>query len=156
MKKVDEISPLDHFDQKIIDTLTRDGRIAITDLAKKIGMSKTPCGVRVKRLISDGYILGFRAILNPAKLDRSHVAFVEVRLSNTTEGALKAFNNAVQLIFEVEQCHLIAGSFDYLLKVRTKDILAYRRVLGEQISTLPHVANTSTYVAMETVKEIGA
>lgn len=156
MEKIKKVSQLDHFDRKIIDALTLDGRIPITDLAKKIGMSKTPCGVRVKRLISNGYILGFRAILNPVKLDKSHVAFVEMKLLNTTEAALKAFNVAVQSIHEIEQCHLIAGSFDYLLKVRTKDIMAYRRVLGEQISALPHVANSSTYVAMEAVKEIGA
>lgn len=156
MDKSNNNSQLDHFDRKIIDALTLDGRIPITDLAKKIGMSKTPCGVRVKRLLSDGFILGFRAVLNPIKLDKSHVAFVEVKLLNTTEVALTAFNKAVQSILEIEQCHMIAGSFDYLLKVRTKDITAYRRVLGEQISTLPHVASSSTYVTMETVKELGA
>jgi len=83
----------------------------------------------------------------------NHVAFVEVRLQDTKEAALKAFNESVQLIPEIEQCHMIAGSFDYLLKVRTKDIIAYRRVLAERISDLPHVASTSTYVAMESVKE---
>ena len=93
---------------------------------------------------------------NPVKLDLNHVAFVEVRLQDTKEAALRAFNESVQLIPEIEQCHMIAGSFDYLLKVRTKDIIAYRRVLAEQISDLPHVASTSTYVAMESVKENSA
>jgi Lrp/AsnC family leucine-responsive transcriptional regulator len=82
------------------------------------------------------------------------VAFVEVRLSDTREAALQAFNKAVMAVPEVEQCHMIASRFDYLLKVRTTDIQDYRRVLAEQISALPHVAGTSTYVAMEAVKEI--
>ena len=147
---------LDQFDQKMLQILSTDGRIAITDLAKQLGMSKTPCGVRLKRLMRDGYITGFKAVLNPVKLDLNHVAFVEVRLQDTKEAALRAFNESVQLIPEIEQCHMIAGSFDYLLKVRTKDIIAYRRVLAEQISDLPHVASTSTYVAMESVKENSA
>ena len=81
------------------------------------------------------------------------MAFVEVRLSDTREKALRAFNAAVVKVPEIEQAHMIASHFDYLLKVRTRDMTAYRRFLGETISTLPHVANTSTYVAMEAVKE---
>ena len=82
-----------------------------------------------------------------------HIAFVEVKLSNTTEQALNAFNAAGRKLAEIEQCHMIAGGFDYLLKVRTGDIIAYRQVLGEKISALPHVAQSSTYVAMEAVKD---
>ena len=149
-------SKLDRMDWRIMERLAVDGRMAVTDLAKELGLSKTPCGVRLKRLIQDGFILGFRAVLNPAKLDLSHVAFVEVKLQDTREAALRAFNEAVQSVPEIEQCHMIAGSFDYLLKVRTKDIAAYRRVLGESITTLPHVASSSTHVAMESVKEMGA
>ena len=92
---------------------------------------------------------------NPIRLDRDHVAFVEVRLSDTREKALAAFNAAVLRIPEVEQCHLIAGAFDYLLKVRTAGMTGYRIVLAEKISTLPYVSNTSTYVAMQAVKEEG-
>jgi Lrp/AsnC family leucine-responsive transcriptional regulator len=150
-----EFGQLDRIDRKIIDALEVDGRMPVTNLAQKLGMSKTPCGVRLRRLISDGYILGFKAIVNPVKLNNNHVAFVEVKLSDTKEPALKAFNAAVQHVKEIEQCHMIAGAFDYLLKVRTKDIAAYRRVLGEQISSLPHVASSSTYVTMESVKENG-
>ncbi|MBS0564330.1 MAG: Lrp/AsnC ligand binding domain-containing protein, partial [Proteobacteria bacterium] len=92
---------------------------------------------------------------NPIRMGLAHVAFVEVRLSDTREVALQAFNRAVQAVPEIEECHMMASSFDYLLKVRTGDIAAYRRVLGERISTLPHVASTSTFVAMEAVKEAG-
>ena len=144
---------LDEFDRKILAVLRRDGRITFTDLAQQVGLSKTPCQQRVKRLVENGVIVGFRAIVDPAKLGLDHVAFAEVKLSDTREAALKEFNAAVRQIPEVEECHMIASSFDYLLKVRTADIRKYRMVLGEKISSLPHVASTSTFVAMETVRE---
>ncbi|PJI90582.1 Lrp/AsnC family leucine-responsive transcriptional regulator [Sphingomonas koreensis] len=146
---------LDAFDRKIIDVLRADGRIAITDLAARVGLSKTPCQVRVKRLIANGTIRGFRAIVDPERLGLDHIAFAEVKLSDTREEALAAFRNAVLKIPEVEECHMIASSFDYLLKVRTADIRRYREVLGERISSLPHVASTSTFVAMETIRDSG-
>ncbi|MBG1232619.1 Lrp/AsnC family transcriptional regulator [Aestuariivirga litoralis] len=146
-------SDFDQFDRKILDCVAVDGRISITDLATKIGLSKTPTQLRLKRLQKEGYIEGFRAVLNPAKLGIDHVAFVEVKLSDTREDALQKFNNAVKRVREVEECHMIAGAFDYLLKVRTGDIKKYRQVLGEKITSLPHVANTSTFVAMQSVKE---
>jgi len=145
---------LDRFDQEIMAILSVEGRLPVTDLAKRIGISKSPCQVRLKRLQDKGYIRGFRAILDPGKLGREHVAFVEVRLSDTREKALQQFNRAVLKIPEVEQCHMIAGSFDYLLKVRTADILSFRRTLGESITMLPHVASSSSFVAMEAVKDV--
>lgn len=144
---------LDEFDRKILSALRADGRITITDLAEMVGLSKTPCQQRVRRLQNNGVIVGFRAILDPAKLGLDHVAFAEVKLSDTREEALRQFNAAVRMIPEVEECHMIASSFDYLLKVRTADIRRYRIILGEKISSLPHVASTSTFVAMETIRE---
>lgn len=155
MAKSQNDSEFDQFDQKIMEVLIDDGRISVTDLATRVGLSKTPCQVRLKRLVEEGYILGFRAVLNPQKLGLDHVAFVEVRLSDTREKALTAFNAAVLKIKEVEGCHMIAGSYDYLLKVRTTDIKKYRQVLGERISSLPHVSNTSTFVVMQAVKDSG-
>ncbi|WP_288417378.1 Lrp/AsnC family transcriptional regulator [uncultured Novosphingobium sp.] len=146
---------LDDFDRKIIAVLQGDGRIAVTDLAQRIGLSKTPCQVRMRRLMEAGVIRGFTAVVDLAKLGLDHIAFAEVKLSDTREAALRQFNEAVRRIPEVEECHMIASSFDYLLKVRTSDIRRYRMVLGEKISTLPHVASTSTFVAMETVKDSG-
>ena len=145
--------PLDRIDTKILRELSTDGRIPITDLAKKVGLSKSPCQVRMKRLQDQGYIQGFRAVLNPAKLGLDHVAFAEVRLTDTTEKALSAFNRAVMDVPEIEQCHMIAGSFDYLLKIRSRDIQAYRMILGEVISALPYVGSTSTHVSMQAVKD---
>ncbi|MXN54187.1 AsnC family transcriptional regulator [Shinella sp. AETb1-6] len=148
-------SPLDSFDRKILEELAQNGRIPVAELAEKVGLSKTPCQNRFKRLIADGFIQGFKAILNPAKMNLDHIAFAEVKLTNTQEEALMSFNAAVKKIREVEECHMIAGRFDYLLKIRTRDIKKYRLVLGERISNLPYVASTSTNVAMETVKERG-
>jgi Lrp/AsnC family leucine-responsive transcriptional regulator len=145
--------PLDRIDTKILRELSLDGRIPITELAKKVGLSKSPCQVRMKRLQDQGYIQGFRAVLNPSKLGLDHVAFAEVRLTDTTEKALTAFNAAVMDVPEIEQCHMIAGSFDYLLKIRTPDIKAYRQILGEVISALPYVGSTSTHVSMQAVKD---
>ncbi|GGJ55806.1 ArsR family transcriptional regulator [Sphingopyxis bauzanensis] len=144
---------LDDFDRKILAILRQDGRITFTDLAQQVGLSKTPCQQRVRRLVKKGVITGFAAIVDPAKVGLDHVAFAEVKLSDTREAALKQFNAAVRAIPEVEECHMIASSFDYLLKVRTVDIRRYRIVLGEKISSLPHVASTSTFVAMETISE---
>jgi len=153
MEISDNSGQLDRFETQILKILSKQGRLSVTDLAKRIGLSKSPCQVRLKRLIEQKFILGFRAVLNPQKLNLEHIAFTEVKLSDTREAALNAFNQAVQEIQEIDQCHMIAGSFDYLLKIRTSDIVTYRRILGETISNLPYVANTSTYVAMQSVKD---
>ncbi|CAM1633730.1 putR [Bartonella apihabitans] len=148
-------SEIDRIDNRIIDALVENGRISITELSEKVGLSKTPCQLRLKRLMNDGYITGFRAVLNPAKMGLEHIAFAEVKLSDTREEALRAFNAAVKKIREVEECHMIASSFDYLLKVRTSDIKRYRIVLGEKISALPYVESTSTFVVMQNVLDSG-
>lgn len=144
---------LDVFDRTILSVLAHDGRISITDLARRIGLSKSPTQARLRRLEDSGVIIGYRALLDPIRLGLDHVAFVEVRLDDTREAALRAFNAAVAKVPEIEQAHMIASNFDYLLKVRTQNMAAYRRFMGETISSLPHVSNTSTYVAMEAVKE---
>ena len=146
---------LDRFDRAIMSTLAENGRISITDLAKRIGLSKSPTQARVRHLEEAGIIRGYRAILDPIQLGLDYVAFVEVKLSDTREKALSEFNKAVVGLVEVEQVHMIAGRFDYLLKIRTASMRSYRRVLAERISTLPHVASTSTYMAMQSVKENG-
>ncbi len=150
---MDETNQIDQIDRRILEILSTDGRIATTELAKRVGLSKSPCQVRMKRLQERGFIRGFRAILDPGKLDMEHVAFAEVKLLETTEKALSAFNQAVLNVPEIEQCHMIAGSFDYLLKVRTRNIQDYRRVLGETISALPHVGSSSTHVSMQSIKD---
>ncbi|PTX04688.1 Lrp/AsnC family transcriptional regulator [Pararhodobacter aggregans] len=146
---------LDDFDRTILRILGQDGRISVTELASRINLSKSPTQTRLRRLEKAGFITGYQARLDHLRLGAGHVAFVEVKLSDTREAALKAFNTAVRALAEVEECHMIAGAFDYLLKVRSADIMAYRQILAEKISALPHVASTSTHVAMESVKESG-
>ena len=142
---------MDDYDRKILSVLSIEGRISMTALGERVGLSKTPVTARVKRLEEEGVITGYRATLSASKLGVEHIAFLEVKLSDTREKALDAFNQAVRAIPEVEACHMIAGGFDYLIKVRTSDIFAYRQVLGEQLSRLPNVASTSTYISMQSV-----
>jgi len=144
---------LDRFDRNLLTVLATRGRITVTELAARVGLSKSPTQARLRRLEEAGVIRGYRAVLDAVKLGQAHVAFVEVKLSDTRAAALDAFNAAVAKLPEVEECHMIAGSFDYLLKVRTRDMPSYRRVMGEKISALPHVAHTSTFVSMEAVKD---
>ncbi|MGB6116623.1 MAG: Lrp/AsnC ligand binding domain-containing protein [Mesorhizobium sp.] len=144
---------LDRIDRNILAALANDGRMSMAALAAKVGLSKTPVQARVRKLEETGFIGGYQAVIDREKMGEAHVAFVQVKLSDTRTDALDAFNRAIRQVAEIEQCHMIASNFDYLLKVRTRDIAAYRKVLGERISALPHVAQTSTYVAMETVKD---
>lgn len=146
---------LDKADHAILEALTLDGRMSVVELARRVGLSKTPVQARLRRLEQMGVIRGYTALLDPVRLGLDHVAFVEVKLSDTREKALTNFNAAVALIPEIEECHMIAGAFDYLVKVRTRDMVQYRRVLGEKISSLPHVSHTSTHVAMQAVKDSG-
>lgn len=144
---------LDALDRKILAELTRNARIPIAELARKVGLSKTPVALRVRHLEDIGLITGYRAILSPLKLGLTHVTYVEVSMSDTREAALQQFNAAVRAIPEIEECYMIAGGFDYLVKVRSRDMADFRRIMAEKISGLPHISNTSSYVSMEAVVE---
>src|SRR3546814_273459 len=148
MKDRSSIVDLDEFDRKLLAILGQNGRITFTALAQQVGLSKTPCQQRVKRMQESGLIVGFRAIVDPAKVGLDHVAFTEVKLSDTREDALRQFNAAVRRLPEVEECHMIASSFDYLLKVSTPDISRYRIVLGEKISNLRSDQHTSELTSL--------
>lgn len=144
---------IDATDRKILHELVANARIAVAELGRKVGLSKTPVAARIKAMEELGLITGYRAIISPIKLGLSHVTYVEVRLSDTRQKALAQFNAAVRAIPEVEECYMIAGGFDYLIKVRSRDMADYRHIMGEKISALPHVHATSSYVAMEAVVE---
>ena len=118
-------------------------------------MTKTPCSERVKRLEKDGIIDGYSAILNPAKVGMNHVTMVHISLNLIDNDLLIEFNKAVINIPEVQNCLMIAGQFDYMLMVRTRDIAHFRDLLGEKISKLPGVKQTNSFAVMETVKERG-
>ena len=144
---------LDNTNRKILHELVTNARIPTTELARKVGLSKTPVALRIRQMEEMGLITGYRAILSPLKLGLTHVTYVEARLSDTRQKALEQFNAAVRAIPEVEECYMIAGGCDYLMKVRSRDMADFRRILAEKISTLPHVSNTSSHVSMEAVVE---
>ncbi len=144
---------MDRIDLKILAELQADARLSIVELSRRVGLTKTPCAERVRRLERRGVIRGYHAELDPDAMGVGHIVVVQVLLSSTAERDLLRFNEAVRKIAAIESCHMIAGDFDYLLKVRTRDIHEYRRVMGEEISGLPCVKQTHTYVAMEVVKD---
>ncbi|MEP3436302.1 MAG: Lrp/AsnC ligand binding domain-containing protein [Hoeflea sp.] len=144
---------LDPTDRRILNALQSFGRLSIVDLAERVHLTKTPCSERVKRLEREGVIMGYSATLNPAEVEMDHVMIVHVNLAKTSESALEDFNQAIKQIPEVQTCLMIAGPFDYMLKVRTRDISHFRELLGERISQLPAVMQTHSYAVMETVKE---
>ena len=147
------VKKLDRIDRRILRALQEDGRISYVDLAEKVGLSTSPCLERVKRLERDGYIRGYTALLNPARLDAALLVFVEISLSYTSGTVFEDFRRAVLRWPEVLECHLVSGDFDYLLKVRIADMASYRELLGEILHTLPGVRDSRTLVAMETVQE---
>jgi Lrp/AsnC family leucine-responsive transcriptional regulator len=144
---------LDRIDKAILRELQRDGRIANVELAKRVGLSATPCLERVKRLEKEGYILGYQAKLNPQKLGYGLLVFVEITLEKTSPLVFNEFKQAVKDLHEVLECHLVSGDFDYLVKARVENMAAYRTLLGETLLTLPGVSESRTYVVMEEVKE---
>ena len=146
---------LDGIDQRILHELESDGRLTIVELAQRVHLTNTPCSERVKRLERDNYIRGFRAILNKEKLGLGHLTVVQVSLAaSASENSLARFNEAVGEIDEVELCLMIAGSFDYLMLIRTRDISDFRVVLEEKINRLPGILQTNSFAVMETVKDL--
>lgn len=144
---------LDPMDLRILEEIQKDGRISVVELSRRVHLTKTPCAERLKRLEKTGVIRGYFAKLDPVVMNAGHIVMVQVQLKGTTADELEAFNAAVVRVPEIQSCHMVAGGYDYLLKVRSKDIGDYRRLLGEAISKLPGVLQTHTYVVMETVKD---
>lgn len=144
---------LDRIDEKILQELEADGRLSIVELAGRVNLTNTPCSERVKRLEKSGYIRGYRAELDMAKMGLGHITVVQVSLSATAgNNALDDFNAAVGAVAEIESCLMVAGSFDYLLTVRTADIAHFRKVLGDKINKLPGIHQTNSFAVMEVVK----
>ncbi len=143
---------LDRTDRRILALLQQDGRISNVKLAEAVHLSPTATLERVRRLTEQGYILGYRARLNPHKLGAGMLVFVEIILDRTTENILEDFRKAVRDQPEIMECHLVAGGFDYLLKLRVADMEDYRRVAGRVLWRLPGVRETRTYAVMEEVK----
>ena len=139
-------------DRKLLRELQADGRITNQALSQRCGISPAACFDRVKRLREGGVIKGYTAILDPAHLDRAMLIFIEVLLDRTTDDVFAAFADHVRGMVEVMECHMVAGGFDYLLKVRVADMTAYRTFLGDTLVTIPGIRETRTYAVLEEVK----
>ena len=144
---------LDRTDRLILKFLQEDGRMYNIALARKVNLSATPCLERVRRLEKKGYIKGYTAILNPHKVGAGVLVFVEIDLERNSPEAFREFRREALKLEELQECHLVSGNFDYLLKARVKDMHEYRSLLGEKILALPGVSDSRSYVVMEEVKE---
>ena len=152
-ENLEEITPLDRTDRRILGVLQSDGRITTTDLAARVNLSPTATAERMKRLVRDGYILRFSAELDPVKLGQGLLIFLQVKLDRTTPEVFDAFANAVKRVPQVLECHMVAGGFDYLVKARVSDMASYRKLLADAVLDLPGVRETHTYAVMEEVKD---
>lgn len=146
----------DRIDRAILRTLQSDGRISNVALAEKVHLSPAACLERVRGLTDRGYILGYHARLDPARMDAGMLVFITVHLNRTTPDVFEAFKAAVQARPEILECHLVAGGFDYLVKARLRDMRAYREFVAASIWSLPGVRETHTYAVMEEIKETSA
>lgn len=144
---------LDFIDLQLLTTLQNEGRIPVVELAKKVNLSATPCTLRMRRLEQEGVIVGYHARINPIALNQALMVFVTVSLKATDEASLKAFNAAVKPVKQILECHMLGGGFDYLLKIRVRDMPEYREILGSIIGALPMIESTHSYFVMEQVKE---
>ncbi len=144
---------LSRIDGNILRELQNNGRISYAELARRVGLTTTPCMERVKKMEREGVITGYTAILDPAALHASLVVFVQIRLSRTSQDIFEEFSAAATALQEVQECYLVSGNFDYLIKARVADMDAYRKLLGETLLTLPGVHESTSYVVMEQAKE---
>jgi Lrp/AsnC family leucine-responsive transcriptional regulator len=151
-----EARPLDRIDRLILKALQKDGRKSVSELAREVHLTTSPCLERVRRLEEIGYIQGYMALLNPHYLGVSLLAFAEIQVDRTTPESCQRFRNVIDALPEVMECHKITGAFDYLLKLRVADMEAYRRFLDERLTMLPGVARSRTYVVMEEIKSTTA
>jgi Lrp/AsnC family leucine-responsive transcriptional regulator len=148
-----EAADLDSIDLAILAALQDNARLSVVDLAKRVNLSPTPCTLRLRRLESEGVIAGYHARLDPKALGHALMVLVTVSLKSTDEAMLKAFNAAVRPVKQILECHMVGGGFDYLLKIRVRDMGEYRTILGGVLGALPMVESTHSYFVMEEVKE---
>ena len=147
-----DVHRLDETDRRLLRVLQADGRISNADLAERCGLSPSACSDRVRRLREGGYIAGFAALLNPEKVGRGVLIFVEVVLDRTTPEVFETFAAAAPRAPGVRVWPMVAGGFDYLIKARVRDIAEYRKFLGEVLVQIPGVRETRTYAVLEEVK----
>lgn len=146
------LKDLDRTDRKILAVLQTDGRIANVDLARMVNLTPTPCLERVRRLEHEGFITDYVALLDPVKVNAALCAYIEVQLNKTTTEAIQRFNQEMLSLEEVQECQMVAGGFDYLIKIRVADMQHYQRFLGGKLAAIKGISQTHTYVVIEDVK----
>ena len=139
--------------RKILSVLQNAGRSSFTELGKRVGLTTTPCIERVRKLERDGLIKGYSARLSAGKLDAGLVVFVQISLDRSSKQSFEQFREAIRKLDEVQECYLVTGSFDFLVKARVRDMAAYRDFLEASLLTVPGVQESTSIAAMETVKE---
>ncbi|MCW5688338.1 MAG: Lrp/AsnC ligand binding domain-containing protein [Pseudolabrys sp.] len=144
-------SSIDRIDRRILQHLQRDGRISNADLAKAVNISPATCHRRTQRLIDEGYIRSVRADVAPRQVDRGTLVIVGVVLDRSTPDSFAVFEAAIVRLPFVLDCHLVAGDFDFFLKIRVRDIDDFNRLHGEQLIALPGVRQTRTFFVMKEV-----
>lgn len=151
---VDEkFNDLDRMDLRILDALQRQGRLSMTDLGQVVGLSTSPVAERVKRLERRGVITGYHARVDPRAIGRSLLVFVEITLSSKSPQVFEQVRRELQHMPEVLECHLVSGSFDYLVKARLGEMSNYRELLGSILKRIPVPSTSNSYVVMEEIKE---
>jgi Lrp/AsnC family leucine-responsive transcriptional regulator len=149
----ESVRGLDKLDRNILRILQQEGRISMKDLGERVGLSITPCIERVRRMERDGVITGYHAKVDPASLGAKLLVFVEITLNHKSASAFEQFRREVLRIPEVQECHLVSGDFDYLIKARIHEMAEYRKLLGDMLLQLPGAAQSKSYVVMEEIKE---
>jgi len=144
---------MSRFNDRILQELTKNGRITNAELAQKIGLSPSACLRRVQDLESKGVIKGYKAIIDYAALGRNFVAYVTVGLDSHTSEAQKHFENAISISDEIVECHNLTGEFEYLLRVETADLKSYKAFHADTLGKLPHIAKITTHVVMDSPKD---
>ncbi len=147
---------LDSTDRRILEVLQRSGRMSNADLSEQIHLSPSACHRRVSRLESEGYIRNYVALLDPRMVGRQTTVFVEITLSGQADEVLDAFEKAVARVPDVLECHLMAGTADYLLKVVALDTEDFARIHRRSLATLPGVAQMQSSFALRTVRQTTA
>lgn len=142
---------LDRIDRRILRLLQRDGRLTNAELAKTVNVSAATCHRRTQRLFEAGYVRAVRAEIAPERVDRGALAVVGVVLDRSTPESFGAFEAAITELPFVLDCHLVAGDFDYFLKIRVRDIADFNRLHGERLIALPGVRQTRTFFVMKEV-----
>jgi Lrp/AsnC family transcriptional regulator, leucine-responsive regulatory protein len=143
---------LDRIDRLILKALQADGRKSVSELAREVHLTTSPCLDRVRKLEEEGFIRGYTAILNHDYLGATLLIFVGVRIHRADARVSQQIRDMLETYEEVVECHMVAGDFDYIIKVRVADIEAYRHFLRRCLAALPGITQTHTYVAMEEVK----